>query len=293
MAKLYNRARMTVTSTGTGTLTLGSAVTQYNTFAAAGVSNGDVVSYTIEDGANWEIGTGTYTSVGTTLSRTPSASSNAGSAISVTTSAQVYVTALSADIVNPANLGTGVNTALGVAVGSAGAVVVNGGALGTPSSGTLTSCSGLPISTGVSGLGTGVASGLAVAALGSGGPVLGTSATLTTPTATGLKETKTAPTISTNTLTLDCSTGNVFNVSLNANVTTLSFSNVPSTGTAYGLTLSLSITGSFTVTWPASVKWPGGTAPTLTTTSGKTDTFVLFTYDGGTTWFAFTAGQNA
>lgn len=41
-------------------------------------------------------------------------------------------------------LGTNVQTALGVAVGSAGAVVLNGGALGTPSSGTLTSCTGLP-----------------------------------------------------------------------------------------------------------------------------------------------------
>lgn len=50
--------------------------------------------------------------------------------------------------------GTGVATALGVNVGTAGAVVVNGGALGTPSSGTLTSATGLPISTGVTGLGT-------------------------------------------------------------------------------------------------------------------------------------------
>jgi hypothetical protein len=43
-----------------------------------------------------------------------------------------------------AGLGTGVETALGVNVGSAGAVVLNGGALGTPSSGTLTNCTGLP-----------------------------------------------------------------------------------------------------------------------------------------------------
>lgn len=49
------------------------------------------------------------------------------------------------------SLGTNVQTALGVNVGSAGAIVVNGGALGTPSSGTLTNCSGLPLSTGVSG----------------------------------------------------------------------------------------------------------------------------------------------
>jgi len=47
--------------------------------------------------------------------------------------------------------GTGVVTALGVAVGSAGSFVVNGGALGTPSSGTLTSATGLPLTTGVTG----------------------------------------------------------------------------------------------------------------------------------------------
>lgn len=57
--------------------------------------------------------------------------------------------------------GTGVVTALGINTGTAGAFVVNGGALGTPSSGTLTSATGLPVSTGISGLGTGVATFLA------------------------------------------------------------------------------------------------------------------------------------
>ena len=48
-------------------------------------------------------------------------------------------------------LGTGVATALAVNVGSAGAAVVNGGALGTPSGGTATNLTGLPLSTGVTG----------------------------------------------------------------------------------------------------------------------------------------------
>jgi len=70
MGLLYNLARMTTATTGTGTITLSSAVSGYLTFALAGVNNGDVISYAINDGANSEIGTGTYTSAGTTLTRT-------------------------------------------------------------------------------------------------------------------------------------------------------------------------------------------------------------------------------
>ena len=66
--------------------------------------------------------------------------------------------------------GTGVLTALGTNVGSAGAFVTFNGALGTPSSGTLTSATGLPISTGVSGLGTGIATALAVNTGSAGAP---------------------------------------------------------------------------------------------------------------------------
>ena len=110
----------------------------------------------------------------------------------------------------------------------------------------------------------------------------------------GVPIVKNAPSISTNTLTLDCSAGNVFAVALNANITTLSFTNVPTTGTAYALTLSFTADGTArTVTWGAAVKWPGGTAPTLTSTSGKVDTFILTTWDAGTTWYAFIGGQNA
>lgn len=90
-----------------------------------------------------------------------------------------------------AGAGTGVLTALGVNVGTAGAFVVNGGALGTPSSGTLTNTTGLPISTGVSGLGTGVATALAVNTGSAGsfvvdGGALGTPSSGTLTNVTGL-----------------------------------------------------------------------------------------------------------
>lgn len=98
MVTLVNRAQMTTSTTGTGTITLGSASTGYQDFATAGVTNGASVRYVIEDGSDWEIGTGTYTSGGPALSRTVSESSNAGSAINLTGSAVVYVSATAEDI---------------------------------------------------------------------------------------------------------------------------------------------------------------------------------------------------
>ena len=98
MVKLVNRAKMGTATTGTGTITLGSAESGYQSFADAGVAAGDTVRYVIEDGTAWEIGTGTYTASGTTLSRTVIESSNADAALNLTGNAAVYVSATEADL---------------------------------------------------------------------------------------------------------------------------------------------------------------------------------------------------
>lgn len=75
-----DRVKVTSTTTGTGTFTLGSADTGFQDFSVIG--NGNQTYYTITDGTNWEVGIGTYTASGTTLSRDVILeSSNSGSAV--------------------------------------------------------------------------------------------------------------------------------------------------------------------------------------------------------------------
>jgi len=134
MAVLANRVRVTTSTTGTGTITLGSAATTYQTFAEAGVSNGDVVRYLIEEGTNWEIGTGTYTASGTTLSRTVSESSNSGSAITLAGNATVSIVSAAEDVTSDVEItgGTIDNAVIG------GTTAVAGTFTNVTSTGTLT-----------------------------------------------------------------------------------------------------------------------------------------------------------
>ena len=111
MVKLVNRAKMTTATTGTGTITLGSAVDGFQTFTAAGVADGDTVRYCIEDGtSSFELGSGVFTASGTTLTRVVSESSNSNNAINLSGDAIVFITAIAADL-QPTTFTTTVFTA--------------------------------------------------------------------------------------------------------------------------------------------------------------------------------------
>jgi len=100
MANVFvNRAFVYTATTGTGTITLGSPVSGYQSFADAGVADTNTVRYLIiDDSAAWEIGTGTYTASGTTLARSVEESSNSDALLNLSGNATVSVIVDAADI---------------------------------------------------------------------------------------------------------------------------------------------------------------------------------------------------
>jgi hypothetical protein len=88
-------------------------------------------------------------------------------------------------------------------------------------------------------------------------------------------------------ITIDVVEGNFFSATVDQ-TTTFTFSNPPASGDFGAFVLELTNGGAHTVNWPASVDFPGGTAPTLT--AAGVDQLVFTTRDGGTTYFGFVAG---
>ena len=106
----------------------------------------------------------------------------------------------------------------------------------------------------------------------------------------GGQETVFTDTSNTGAVTLNLSSGNVFNLTLTGNVT-FTFSGATA-GKACSFTtyLKQDATGSRVVTWPGSVNWAGGAAPALSTAANSLDIVVFETLDGGTNWYGSLVG---
>jgi len=194
--------------------------------------------------------------------------------------------------------GTGVTTSTG-----SGATVLSTSPtlvtpiLGTPTSATLTNATGLPISTGVSGLGTNVATWLGTPTsanlisvvsdeTGSGVLVFNNTPSLTNPTVTNYVETPFSANSST-AITLALTNGTVQIITLTGNATITM--PTATSGKSFIIYLKQDATGSRTVTW-STVKWAGGTAPTITSTASRQD--ILSFFADGTNWYGVVVGQN-
>jgi hypothetical protein len=277
---LADRVKETTTSTGTTAITLAGAATGYQTFLLA-VGNANTTYYTIADqtGANWEVGIGTYTTSGNTLSRdTVLASSNSGALVTFTAGTKdVFVT-------YPAER-----------------ALYTGGPLGTPASGTLTNCTFPTLNQNTTGTAAGLSATLAIASGGTGATTLaganlpvtnvantftgtqtfsGTSTTLAAILTNAAETTTVSATAATGTIAFYTSSQSVLYYTSNASANwTLNITHSAGTTLNTAMATGQAITMAFLVTQGATAfynstvqidgtvtgvttKWQGGTAPT-------------------------------
>ena len=136
--------------------------------------------------------------------------------------------------------------------------------------------------------------GQVLTSAGSSAPTWSSTVSLTTPTLVTptindgyIEETAVANTSTA--YTIDLANGSVQYLTLTGNCT-YTFP-TPVAGKSFMLIQKQDGTGGRSVTWPASVKWPSGTAPTLTSTASKADKFI-FTAVDGSSWLGSNGGQN-
>ena len=105
-------------------------------------------------------------------------------------------------------------------------------------------------------------------------------------------EVVTSPAIAAGVLDLDLATSNLFEVTLTENVTSVIFSSLSAltVGETVTLVLAQDATGGRTFVFPASIKWAGGVAPTLSSGANEIDVLTFITTDNGTTWLGMLAG---
>lgn len=158
----------------------------------------------------------------------------------------------------------------------AGTTTLTGGITGTGVNLASNVTGTLPVGNG----GTGVTT-----STGSGSTVLSSAPSLTNPTVTNYVETRFTANSST-AITLNLANGTMQDITLTGSPTIT----MPTVASGKSFVLMLrSGSGSYTVTW-STVKWPSGTAPTVTTTASRMDIYSF--YSDGTNWYGTTVGQN-
>jgi hypothetical protein len=187
-------------------------------------------------------------------------------------------------------LGTGVQTAIGINVGSAGAFVTFNGALGTPSSGTVTNLTGtasiningtVGATTPTTGSFTTLAASSTVSGTGfttyfASPPALGTTAPAEVKATTGWAANTTLTDAAT--IAWDTSVSQVATFTFVSTNRTMGAPTNLKNGAFYALAV-IQNAGSNTLTWASAFKWAAGTAPTLSTAAGAKDYFT-FRSDG-------------
>jgi hypothetical protein len=272
---INDRVKETTSTIGTSTVTLSGASIGFESFVS-GIGTGNSTFYCIAGGSQWEVGIGSLTNVTTFTRDSVISSSNTSNLVNFSAGTKDVFCTLPA------------SRALFTDISG------NAIALGTPASATLTNATGLPISTGVSGLGTNVATFLATPSsanlasavtdeTGSGALVFGTSPTVNNPTVTNYVETVVAIGTVTTSNTISLTSGTVQTATLTASTACTFTMPTATAGKSFILLLKqAAVTGNGSATFTG-VKYGSAGAPTITATAGKMD-ILTFVADG-TNWY--------